>query len=174
VRFARPFAPKRRNLMTKVKNTFKSEYANWLNSYKWTHFVTLTTPYELTLKSSRRLAERFHAKLKEHNFDPILFWVAERYENKDGYHIHALLKLNRQLEHHEYVFITEIYQVVSGTLTLRDLLNAPKDENGRTTYKKWSRIDLQRYSKGKNGTAYVTKYVLKENNRQHAEYDILI
>ncbi len=78
------------------------------------------------------------------------------------------------MQHHEYVFITEIYQVVSGTLTLRDLLNAPKDENGKTTYKKWSRIDLQRYSKGKNGTAYVTKYVLKENNRQHAEYDILI
>jgi hypothetical protein len=59
-------------------------------------------------------------------------------------------------------------------LSLRDLLNTPKDELGKRTYKKWSRIDLQRYSKGKKGTAYVTKYVMKENNRLHAEYDILI
>ncbi len=166
--------PKDVNVMTKVKNTLKSEYAHWLNSFKWTHFVTLTTQYELTLKSSRRLAERFHAKLKEHGFEPILFWVAEKYENKDGYHIHALLKLNRKIEPHEYIFITELYQIVSGTLSLRDLLNTPKDELGKRTYKKWSRIDLQRYSKGKKGTAYVTKYVMKENNRLHAEYDILI
>jgi hypothetical protein len=33
---------------------------------------------------------------------------------------------------------------------------------------------LQKYKDGKRGTAYVTKYVLKENNRLHAEYDILI
>jgi len=165
--------PKDVNVMTKVKNTFKSEYANWLNSFKWTHFITLTTQYELTLKSSRRLAERFHSKLKQHGFEPILFWVAEKYENKDGYHIHALLKLNRKIERHEYIFITELYQIVSGTMNIQDLLNSPKDQDGKRTYKKWSRIDLQRYSKGKRGTAYVTKYVMKENNRQHAEYDIL-
>lgn len=159
--------------MAKIEKTLKSQYVAWLNSFKWTHFVTLTTPYELTLKSSRRLAERFHAKLKEHHYDPILFWVAEKYENKDGYHIHALLKLNKKIELHEYVFITELYQIVSGTLKLKDLLNAEKDEKGKRTYKKWSRIDLQKYKKGRDGAAYVTKYVLKENNRLHAEYDIL-
>jgi Mg/Co/Ni transporter MgtE len=84
------------------------------------------------------------------------------------------LKLNKKIELHEYVFITELYQVISGTLKLKDLLNAEKDEKGKRTYKKWSRIDLQKYKDGKRGTAYVTKYVLKENNRLHAEYDILI
>ena len=59
-------------------------------------------------------------------------------------------------------------------MKLKDVLNAPKDENGKRTYKKWSRIDLQKYKDGKRGTAYVTKYVMKENLRQHSEYDILI
>jgi len=160
--------------MTKVKNALKSQYAEWLNTFEWTHFVTLTTPYELTLKSSRRLVERFHAKLKENHYEPIIFWVAEKYENKDGYHLHLLLKLNRKISKHEYIFITELYQIVSGTLTLRDLTNLTPNNEGKKTYKKWSRIDLQKYSKGKKGTSYVTKYVMKENNRQHAEYDILI
>jgi len=160
--------------MTKVKNNLKKQYVAWLNSFKWTHFVTLTTPYELTLKSSRRLAERFHAKLKEHGYAPMLFWVSEKYENKDGWHIHALLKLNRKIDIHEYTFITEIYQVVSGTMTLNEILTSPKDANGKVTYKKWSRIDLQKYDKGRHGCAYVTKYILKENNSRNAEYDILI
>lgn len=160
--------------MTKIGKTLKSHYVAWLNSFKWTHFVTLTTPYELTLKSSRRLAERFHAKLKEHHFEPILFWVAEKYEVKDGYHLHALLKLNKELEDYEYVFITEIYQVISGTMKLKDVLTPTKDENGKKIYKKWSRIDLQKYKAGKDGSAYVTKYVMKENMRHQSEYDILI
>jgi len=160
--------------MTKVKNNLKKEYVSWLNSFKWTHFVTLTTPYELTLKSSRRLAERFHAKLKEHGYDPLFFWVAEKYEVKDGYHIHGLLKLNKKIELHEYVFITEIYQVITGTLKLKELLNAEKDKTGKKIYKKWSRIDLQKYKKELHGTAYCSKYVLKENNSRNAEYDILI
>jgi hypothetical protein len=153
--------------MSNIKKNIQTEYANWLNTFKWTHFVTLTTPYELTVKSSRRLVERFHAKLKEHHYEPLIFWVAEKFEVKDGFHIHLLLRLNKKISKHEYIFITQLYQIVTGSRTVKELANS---ENNK---KKWSRIDLQKYTKGRNSGMYVTKYVIKENSNKYAEYDIL-
>jgi hypothetical protein len=152
--------------MPKVKNTTQSSYVEWLNSFEFTHFVTLTTRYELTLKSSRRLIERFHSKLKKHGFNPLIFWVAEKYEIKDGYHIHALMKLNRKIDKHEFRFITELYQIVAGT-------SSCNGENGNLKFNEWSRIDLQKYDPRRKAGLYVSKYVLKENNSINAEYDIL-
>ena len=157
--------------MTKVvkkHNAIQTAYANWLNSQGWTHFVTLTTPYTLTLNSARRLIDRFHTKLKEQNFEPITFYVCERFEVKDGYHLHALMKLNKsKLEKHEYTFITELYQMCAGTSKVTKI-------DGNLKYINWSRIDLQKYSKTKNGGGYVTKYIMKENKNKGAEYDLLI
>jgi hypothetical protein len=46
--------------------------------------------------------------------------------------------------------------------------------DGNLKYMNWSRIDLQKYSKTKNGGGYVTKYIMKENKNKGAEYDLLI
>ena len=144
-------------LNKKVQST-KTAYSSWLNSYKWTHFVTLTTPYTLTLKSGRRLVERFFYKLKEHEFEPSIFWVAERYEVKDGYHLHALLRINKKnLKKHELTFICELYQICAGTSKVGLV-------DGNIKYLNWSRLEFQKYIKGGGGGAYVTKYVTKENN----------
>lgn len=146
----------------------KETYCNWLHTFGFTHFVTLTTPYELTLNSSRRLAERFHAKLKEQNFEPIIFFVTEKFEVKDGFHLHLLMKINKpKLEKHEYTFICELYQRVAGTAKVGLV-------KGEIKYLNWSRIDLQKYKKTKGAGYYVTKYILKENNNKFAEYDLLV
>jgi hypothetical protein len=166
--------------MVKVKKTRQVKavdtnkgYQNWLNSFEWNYFVTLTTHYELTLKSARRLVERWHDKMKKHGFEPLLFWVAEHYEMKDGYHIHGLLKLNRDLKKHEYIFITELYQICSGACTTNELTATINNKEKRSKLN-WNRIDLQRYLKAKNGGAYCTKYVIKEQRNKLTEYDILI
>jgi len=166
--------------MSKVKKrsfvatkNIKTSYAEWLNSFEWDYFVTLTTHYELTLKSARRLAERWHEKMRKHDFEPILFWVAERFETKDGYHIHGLLKLNRKLKKHEFVFITELYQIVSGACSVNDLTSTINNKEKRKKLS-WNRIDLSRYLESKNGGAYCTKYVLQEQQNKLAEYDIII
>jgi len=76
----------------KIKNIT----GQWLDSYKWTYFVTLTTRKELTLKSARRLAEVFYNKVNERSVflgqkNTAFTYFIEAFENKKGYHIHALL-----------------------------------------------------------------------------------
>jgi len=158
-------------MKAKVKRktlTLKDYYSRWLSQYGFTHFVTLTTPYELTLNSSRRLVERFHNKLKEQGFEPNTFFVTEKFEVKDGYHLHLLLKINKsKLEKHEFKFICELYQRVAGTSKVGLV-------EGKIKYLNWARIDLQKYLKTKGAGYYVTKYILKENSNKHAEYDFLI
>lgn len=146
----------------------KKDYSDWLNKFKWTHFITLTTPYALSLNSARRLSERFYSKLKDHQYEPQLFWVAEKYESKDGYHLHGLLKINKKtLPIHEYKFITNLYQICAGTSKCVKV-------DGELKYINWSRIELAKYDKKRNGGGYCAKYVMAENNSTNAEYDFLV
>ena len=68
----------------------------WLDTFRWSYFVTLTTRYELTLKSARRLSEAFYRKVNESailkgNTQTAFVYFVEGFEDKKGYHIHALL-----------------------------------------------------------------------------------
>jgi len=81
--------------MSKINNIT----GQWLDSYRWSYFLTLTTRYELTLKSARRLSAVFYNKVNEisvlnrQNETAFVYFI-EAFENKPGYHLHALLHAN--------------------------------------------------------------------------------
>jgi len=134
--------------------TTKEAYADYLSSEGHSHFFTLTTEYNLTLKSARRLAERTF-----HNWNAVIpdikgFWVAERFKDKYGYHIHGLLFLPKAFKSQEdFVLLLDGYQKATG-------------------YRKvdrWQRIDLRRIKRrSSDAHEYVAKYVSKSIN---VDYD---
>ena len=137
-------------------------WADWLQSdqFAWNRFGTFTTGYELTLKSSRRLMDRYHDRLNNHVFDGNvkLFWVAERFEAKDGYHCHGLLQYDpgqaKREGWDEMEVMTESFQIVTGA-----------NKKGKRY-----RVALNRYNKNRAGGRYCAKYLLK----RYADFDLLI
>jgi len=67
------------------------DYGKWLEQYDWDYFCTFTTPYELTLKSSRRMMDFLALKFLL-GPESKMFWAAEKFDVKEGYHIHALIQ----------------------------------------------------------------------------------
>ena len=160
--------------MSKGKQILNS-YANYLGTFDWDYFATFTTGYELTLKSARRSMGRFHDKMNNYG-GSTLFWVAEPFECKDGYHTHALLKLNdRDLvdEKRRIVFSS----VADGTVCSYDIKESGFDvvKNTwqyvtRANEQNYNRIELKRYNAKLGAKHYVGKYILKSR----CDYDILI
>ena len=150
---------------TKSIPCVKESYINWINELDWTFFTTLTTRYELTQKSARRAAVRFHNSLKEISDDQCkMFFVSEKFELKDGYHLHALIKLPEKF--HDKAYFNKVvnsWQLAAGTF------HKKMDENGFFQDQKPSRIDLQKYDKRKGAKGYGAKYIFKKNT----DYDLL-
>jgi hypothetical protein len=79
-----------------------------------------------------------------------MFWASEPFDAKEGYHTHALLKVNEALG---YKDIIEMWQKVS------------KGGKG-----KWNRVDLQLYDDKLGAGYYLSKYITK----QLSDYDYLV
>jgi hypothetical protein len=126
------------------------DYANWLTPMDWTHWATCTTGYEMTLKSARRAMERYHKFLKLAG-PATMFWAAEPYDCKDGYHTHALIK------------VPEMYQ-------FKNLVDLWQTASGGANLKKWQRIDMQKYDPKRGAGFYLAKYV----NKNISDFDFLI
>lgn len=143
------------------RNDYPKELAAWLEKTDWTFFCTFTTPYEMTLKSARRLMENYHRKLKENGIFSTMFWVAERFECKDGYHTHALMYVPCSEDFIPLARTTafESWQKVSVTKT---------QESTREDGKVFNRADIQKI-RPKKGTHYLCKYVTKPNS----DYDLI-
>lgn len=113
----------------------------WLSSQEWSYYATFTTGYELTVSSARRAMHRIHD-----NLDRIapcqMFWAAEPFDVKEGYHTHALLKVNEGMS---YKSIIDLWQKVS--------------KGGKNN--RWNRIDVQSYDKEKGAGYYLGKYITK-------------
>jgi hypothetical protein len=139
--------------MTKVQNAF----GEWLQSYTWTHWATFTTPYTLTLPSARRLMQRFG----EMRVSPApgskkvvkrLFWAAEPFDCKEGYHTHALVEIDEGMP---YKAVLNAYQIASG--------------NKKISKTKWSRVQMSAYNPQKAAAFYLSKYISKKL----ADYDLM-
>jgi hypothetical protein len=126
-------------------------YGKWLGQYDWDYYCTFTTNYELTLKSARRLMFRFYDM---NDFKRLgstrLFWAAEPFDTKYGYHTHGLLKVPYGVPIN---FISDIYQVAAG--------NISKSKSN------WHKVDLAPYDKKLGATYYCGKYI----TRFFADYD---
>lgn len=162
-------------IMHKDKHILNN-YANFLGTLDWDYFCTFTTGYELTLKSARRAMQRFHNKIAQNYGGSILFWVAEPYECKDGFHTHALLKLKNE------TLTNEVRRKVKTTLSNGKIVDFVIQETGfnvvkdtwqlvtKAHEKNYNRIELKRYNKKLGAKHYVGKYILKTRS----DYDILI
>jgi hypothetical protein len=149
----------------------------YLDSLPWDFFITGSTGYTLSLPSARRLAERYHNMMPAGS---TTFFVSEKFECKDGYHIHELLKINRnyygrfnlnrgdlrQERPEEEVSIrtlSELWQKATG--------NHPRSrDDDQVRWDIWNQIDLRPYMKGVGAHGYCAKYI----NKKRADYDILI
>ena len=154
---------------SKIKKlpTIKDAYIKWINEdFEWSFFATLTTRYEMTEKSARRAAERFFNSLKKISDNECkMFYVTEKFELKDGTHLHALIDLPERFhEFIQYKTIVQAWQLAAGTFHLK------KNDLGFFEDQEPSRIDLQRYDKIKGAKGYCAKYIFKKN----CDYDILI
>jgi hypothetical protein len=85
---------------TNLRSKAKNELANWLNEQKWDLWTTLSTSYELTLPSARRSMIRFHQKVSQTNNCKV-FWASEKFDVKDGFHLHTLWKFENAIHDRE-------------------------------------------------------------------------
>ena len=136
----------------------KRAVIRYLEALSWTFYLTGSTRYELTLKSTRRLFERWFDKFKVDHAR--LFWVAEKFELKDGYHGHGLLYLpagpGEDLFPVDYFpALIDQWQWATGN---------PDRERS-----KWNALNLSHYDKKRGAGGYCAKYVFKDD----ADYDLL-
>lgn len=132
---------------------YACELSKYLANQEWNYFATFTTQYELTLPSARRLMERFHQESGKYakaayGEDQRFFWVAEKFQCKDGYHTHGLIRTDASFD-----ILCNSYQLVS----------AAKREG------KHYRVHFSKYNPKQAAAKYCAKYLLKKCS----DYDLL-
>ena len=154
--------------MSNIRKIDVPSYANWIDSMDWTYFCTFTTRYELTLKSCRRLMERTHAKYAEYmGVNPVLFWVAEPYELKDGYHAHGLLHIPDEFtKQPHFDFLRDAYMIMAGSKVIQN-------DKGKLKFDTTHRVELQKFDRRRRAGLYATKYIMKSNSGV-GDYDLII
>lgn len=138
--------------MATLANSSRVAMGEWLGGMDWDYWATLTTRRELTLKSARRAAMGFEKFLSKAGNTQIFFAV-EPFDIKEGYHLHALMKLPTNLS---YRNIVEVWQHVSGN---------KKKRKG----KEWNAIKLEKYNPKLGAGHYLSKYITKELS----DYDMI-
>ena len=71
--------------------TQQIQLAGFLDALNFTHFCTFTTTLPIGLGSTRRIAEKLYFFMGGSRLSSI-FWVAEKFEVREGYHFHALIR----------------------------------------------------------------------------------
>lgn len=154
----------------KYADTSLQGYIDYLGTKEWNFFMTGTTPYTLTDKSARRLAERYYQKVQPYCDE--MFFVTEKFELRDGMHLHALMKCENEGNFPMYV---DMWQVATGNrwdgidpVTKRVAWRGfGENEQGKEI--KTARIQLERFQPRLGAEGYVAKYILK----QHGDFDLL-
>lgn len=148
----------RRNNFTKVKE----EWIAYLEERTWDFFATLTTRYSLTLKSGRRLIERYFDMIKYPG--DIMFYVLEPFELSDGNHLHALWKHPTKSKT-EFNRLKHTWQVATGNQRLNI------DGQGFDWDKEnWNALHLPKYNPKLGGVAYICNKLTKPGT----DYDLLL
>lgn len=131
----------------------KQAYVAYLDTLPWDFFITGSTRYDLTLKSVRRLVERWYDRIKLMN-ESMLFWVAEPFELKDGHHMHGLLRMPACSKQY-FNLMVDYWQWATG--------------NNEGLKHKWNALHLVNYNPKQGASGYCAKYIMKD----HSDYDLL-
>ena len=151
-----------RNNNKVLKQRAKEEWIMYLEGRKWDFFATLTTRYSLTLKSGRRLIERYFDMIKYPG--DIMFYVLEPFELSDSNHLHALWK-HPIKNWAEYNHLLKFWQKATG----KQHFNI--DGRGFDWDKKnWNALNLRKYNPKLGGAAYICNKLTKPGT----DYDLLL
>lgn len=126
----------------------KLAYATMLQEHHWDFFVTYTTEHKFTLPAARTLMEKYHKVLKK--YDGSMFWVAEEYGEKEGFHIHALIAIRKSSK----------VIAIQGNQYFKNLWNNLVAEQYGDSK---AHIDVQQYERTKAAASYVTKRLVSVN-----------
>lgn len=138
----------------KLHNIARNELGNFLDTQPWDLWCTLTTRHELTLNAARRSIVRFANNLHNTKKLPVtIFWASEKFDLKDGFHIHSLIRFNNELEwkgntREKFKEVVNSWQVVNNTKEVR--------------------LHAERFNQGRGACSYLSKYITK----QITDYDI--
>jgi len=126
---------------------------SFLHEKKFDLFATFTTSKPISLPSTRRLAgkfiNRFHAPEETE-----LFWCAEPFDTREGFHFHALIKnglMYNQDDYFRYWTTGEHY-----TYTDEDGISFDRKRG------KFGRSHFFKINRSKNAEFYLTKYITKK------------
>ncbi len=130
------------------KNELYNAWGNWLNTFTWQYFTTLTTNYPLTMYSAEKAVNRFLNVAEKEFGRTQIFWVAEPFDLSHSYHLHAIINFNiiplQDTMHNE---IRKFWYKV----------NFVKKNRGI------HRTLVQNYEKEKGGNFYIAKHFNKHN-----------
>ncbi len=124
----------------------RDEYGQWLNDRDWTHFVTITTPYQAKESGLRRMMRNVYTRIRKKFKGTEMFWVSEKGSSRSNPHTHALINTKGVSENR-----------------IRDIC---KQMTGQSK----SRIDVQPYDPLRGASNYITKEMFTNNN----DYDLHI
>lgn len=132
-------------------------FANFINTFEWQFFCTFTTPYSLSLASSRRSMDKLKNYLDNQFTGSKVFWFAEEFDVKEGYHIHALIQLEKCDQNSLDKNITALKKAwkILSRGDRKSILNT----------------HIVQYDKDKGGNFYVSKYINRPNIN---DYDLLL
>lgn len=115
--------------------------AGFLDTIDFRYFCTFTTSKPISLNSTRRIAENV-AKFVDAGRTSTMFWAAEPFDVREGYHFHALLR-------------TPVHSL--------EIFNWYFPRYGRCQI-----IDNYQTERGQAASYYIAKYI----NKKLSDYDI--
>jgi hypothetical protein len=131
-----------------------NEYGNFLGQTNWTFYCTLTTRYPLTVKSAQRYIERCQEQLRAtFNLKTQIYWVAEPFDSKYGFHLHCLVKFDGEEPDKYKKKLIKAWEIVT------------KGSYG----KKYNWTSIMPYDPNLGGRYYVVKWL----SRNDVEYGFL-
>lgn len=136
--------PPRQNERLNQNKSMAVIYGEWLNTMEWDFYCTFTTRYSMSREAARNSMYRLNNFLTEqYCFKPTIFWVAEPFDTKYGYHLHALLKVQGKPTSNLAHYIKKAWQIVS------------KGKYG----KEYNFTVIKPYDANLGGNYYVAKYL---------------
>lgn len=91
-----------------------NEYGNFLGQTNWTFYCTLTTHFPLSVKNAQSYIERTHELLEsKFKLNTQIYWVAEPFDSKYGFHLHCLVKFNCEEPHKHKKELIKAWQIVT-------------------------------------------------------------